>query len=289
MYKQFIFLFLCLKFINIFTMECQLNTQDISQEFIGNLPRELQVEILKLLASHDTVEFIQNLSRVSRLNKSYYNFIYSPEVLGKIILNFKPKTNLTIFQIVLHINHPNAFLWLKNYILNNRKIFTDQILKKELFDDISNNNTKLVALLLSLGIIDINRKDQYGQTPLIRAVNCLQRQLDYIGDEPDIDMLKILLAQPNINVNAITDLDSNQFAGYSALRLAIQCGLLDIVALLLEFPGIDVTTINPLTNETVLGLAKRLYSQRLNEVYVQKDGEIYSKIIGLLENRDNFK
>ena len=77
-------------------------------------------------------------------------------------------------------------------------------------------------------VSDINAKDEYGNTALIRA--CTERN--------DIEAVKELLQNPDIDINA------KDFGGNTAFAWAAYSGSVDLVRLLISHPDIDVNIQN---------------------------------------------
>jgi len=88
-------------------------------------------------------------------------------------------------------------------------------------------NTEIAKLLLSKPGINVNAKGNYGDTALMMA--------SYNGDE---EIVKLLLDKPDININA------KNKVGKTALIITSYNGDEEIVKLLLAKPGIDVNAKN---------------------------------------------
>jgi len=87
-------------------------------------------------------------------------------------------------------------------------------------------NVEMVKLLLSISSIDPNAAGEYGDTPLVVA--CEKKS--------NLNIIKLLLAHPNIDVNKRVI-----YGGvYTPLYTACDQGNLAIVRLLMSQPGIDV-------------------------------------------------
>jgi len=141
-------------------------------------------------------------------------------------------------------------------------------MSKPLYDAIVANDIKAVrAALAKPGVAErINSAvESDGTTPLIKAV----------GKKGDVNIVKVLLADPRINVNAAT------VKGVTPLIRATYYGHLDIVKVLLAAPRIDVNAateklVTPLMSASMeghLGIVKVLLAApRINVNAADKDG-----------------
>jgi ankyrin repeat protein len=93
----------------------------------------------------------------------------------------------------------------------------EKFLNKQFLDEVNNNNLANVELLLKAGA-DVNFKDAFGYTVLMKA-----------SENGYIDMVRLLL-----NKNANINLQNEHKYGYTALMLAAYNGHTDVVQLLLN-------------------------------------------------------
>jgi hypothetical protein len=115
---------------------------------------------------------------------------------------------------------------------------------------------------------DINVKDKYQCTPLMLAVEAGRT-----------DVVKILMEQPGIDINAVED-------GQTALYKAAERGYKEIVLLLLNYPGIDISKAYKDNNtlRTARSIAQCTYDKLLEYPPTPKR-DVYQEIIQELANR----
>lgn len=74
-------------------------------------------------------------------------------------------------------------------------------------------------------------------------LNSKQEQLNYLSSQNNIDLIKIkeLIYSPNVDIN------EKDYFGYSLLHKAIKHNKIDLIKLLLEHPNINVNNTNTCT------------------------------------------
>jgi ankyrin repeat protein len=87
---------------------------------------------------------------------------------------------------------------------------------------VEDNCVKAVSKLLEKGA-KLNERDKYGKTPLDLAI-----------DNQNLDIVKLLVAQDNIDINALNEVKK------TPLHLAVESGNIDIVTVLLSNPNIQI-------------------------------------------------
>jgi len=172
-------------------------------------------------------------------------------------------------------NNPDVKAALKNIHIYDSKFFFL----------VNNNIASGVRLLLKKTEIDLNRREpQNGRTPLLVAAN-----------SGSVDVMKVLLKQPDIDINA-TDYNGN-----NAGILAAQHGHTDIIKLLNELEDFDINYINPETNESIYTACKNsetlltvLKNKKANP-NLSKEGkkpllfEMLDRATKLKQDKDEFK
>ena len=100
---------------------------------------------------------------------------------------------------------------------------------------VMNNHNSVVDLLVKTPNIDVNLK---GDSGLSFALTLAVAHIIENNIEPGIEVLKLLLNVPNINVNSVTD------DGQTALHLAVRKSNIEALKLVLSHPSLTALTLN---------------------------------------------
>ena len=131
---------------------------------------------------------------------------------------------------------------------------------------------ELVDLFLEHPSFDINNAR-------IRSNPC-NSLLIYCAEYNYIDMAVKFLSDPKINIDGVNYINEH---GNTALKIASRKGNLEIVKLLLQFPGINVSYVKKFDKSSALSDAKYNLNRAYGEYYAKRNN--YIEIIQLLEEK----
>jgi ankyrin repeat protein len=256
---------------------------------IVNLKDSIGQSALTMACLKNHTECIKSLLKIKKVDVNQ-TFVYEEEwysiflymcsnnniEIVKLLLKKKFKTDFNI-ELYDHGYFNGFALSCKYYfyelikvLLQHRKINNSDVLSYCIFNILGKK--ELVNLFLEHPNFDINNarmKSHPYDSLLIYCAEC-----NYI------DMVAKFLSDPKISVDCINYVNGH---GNTALKIAARKGNLEIVKLLLQFPGINVSYIKTFDRSSALSDVKYNLSRAYGEYYERRNNFI--EIIKLLEEQ----
>jgi ankyrin repeat protein len=256
---------------------------------IVNLKDSNEQSALTMACSSNHTECIKSLLKIKKVDvnqiflyeeERYSMFLYMCSTnnieIVKLLLKKKFKTDFNI-ELYDHgyfngfsIACKYYFYELIKVLLMHKKIDHSDVLSYCIFDVFGKK--ELVDLFLNHPSFDINNAR-------IRSNPC-NSLLIYCAEYNYIDMAAKFLLDPRMSINGINYVNEH---GNTALKIAARKGNLEIVKLLLKFPGINVSYVKKFDKSSALSDVKHNLSRAYGEYYEKRNN--YIEIIQLLEEQ----
>lgn len=329
--------FLSIKLNSMESSSTQETSSQIESEMpyeFNDLPEELKIYILQLTADGNYERAINSIRNIALVNKEFNTLIKNPNILGSIILKIVEKSELPLsklspIDIVDKLKFKSSNEWLKLYLSNlsnSKKIglrilnhyvnyaiktrdynLLDAILTSPLIGSATLNglmidsfiaeDLKLIQTFVKNNLVDINYKNPEGLTALGIVLSPLFNQ----AEELNIEILKVLLSHPKIDVNYLDERMTSQETAKGTGRTdkilnflikntewGFEKKAIEVIKLLLENTDVDVND-KDLNGETPIELAQRKLKEieelsQKTEV-LNQEFEFYREIISLLKSK----